>query len=290
MVVEVKALACELPYRHGIPLSRFSIEEIRREVITRGIAAQISGSTLWRWLNADAIRPWTYRSWIFPRDPAFEEKAARILDLYEGFWNGLPLGQKDYILSADEKTSIQARIRKHQTLGPLPDTPTKVEHEYQRGGAFTYMAAWDIRRAKIFGHIEKKSGIIAFSHLVDQVMSQEPYRSASRVFWVVDNGSSHRGEPAINRLQKSWPNAIMVHLPVHASWLNQIEIYFSVIQRKVLTPNDSKSLADIKERLLKFQEHYERVATPFEWKFTRKDLANLMRKLSNPFMSMKEAA
>jgi hypothetical protein len=271
-------------------LSRFSIEEIRREVITRGITAQISGSTLWRWLNADAIRPWTYRSWIFPRDPAFEEKASRILDLYDGFWNGRPLGQKDYMLSADEKTSIQARIRKHQTLGPLPDTPTKVEHEYQRGSSFTYMAAWDIRREKIFGHIEKKSGIIAFSHLVDQVMNQEPYRSESRVFWVVDNGSSHRGVPAINRLQKSWPNAIMVHLPVHASWLNQIEIYFLVIQRKVLTPNDSKSLADIKDRLLKFQEHYERVATPFEWKFTRKDLVNLMRKLSNPFMSMKEAA
>lgn len=290
VVVEVKALACELPYHHGIPLSRFSIEEIRREVITRGIAAQISGSTLWRWLNEDAIRPWLYRSWIFPRDPAFEEKATRILDLYEGFWNGLPLGQKDYVLSADEKTSIQARIRKHGTLCPLPQQPTKVEHEYQRGGAFTYIAAWDIRRAKIFGHIEKKSGINAFSHLVDQVMSQEPYRSASRVFWVVDNGSSHRGEPSINRLQIAWPNAIMVHLPVHASWLNQIEIYFSVIQRKVLTPNDSKSLADLKDRLLKFQEHYERVATPFEWKFTRKDLANLMHKLSNPFMSMKEAA
>jgi len=89
--VEVKALACELPYHHGIPLSRFSIEEIRREVITRGIAAQISGSTLWRWLNEDAIRPWLYRSWIFPCDPAFEEKAARILDLYEGFWNGLKI-------------------------------------------------------------------------------------------------------------------------------------------------------------------------------------------------------
>jgi hypothetical protein len=82
----------------------------------------------------------------------------------------------------------------------------------------------------------------------------------------------------------------MAHLPVHASWLNQIEIYFSVIQRKVLTPNDSKSLVDLKDRLFKFQEHYERVATPFEWKFTRNDLANLMRKLSNPFMSMKEAA
>ncbi len=290
VVIEVKALACELPYHHGIPLSRFSIEEIRREVIARGIAAHISGATLWRWLNADAIRPWLYRSWIFPHDPAFEEKAARILDLYEGFWNGLPLGPNDYVLSADEKTSIQARIRKHQTRGPLLQRVTKVEHEYQRGGAFTYIAAWDVRRAKIFGHIEKKSGINAFSNLVDQVMSQEPYRTASRVFWIVDNGSSHRGEPAIKRLRKAWPNALMIHLPVHASWLNQIEIYFSVIQRKVLTPNDSLSLADIKDRLLKFQKHYECVATPFEWKFTRKDLANLMHKLSNPLMLMKKAA
>ena len=290
VVVEVKALACELPYHRGIPLSRFSIEEIRREVIARGITAQISGATLWRWLNADAIRPWLYRSWIFPRDPAFEEKATRILDLYEGFWNGLSLGPNDYVLSADEKTSIQARIRKHQTLGPLPQKPTKVEHEYQRGGAFAYIAAWDIHRAKVFGHIEKRSGIKAFSHLVDQVMSQEPYRSASRVFWIVDNGSSHRGELAIRRLQKAWPNAIMVHLPVHASWLNQVEIYFSVIQRKVLTPNYSQSLADLKDRLLKFQEHYERVATPFEWKFTRKDLTNLMHKLPNQLMLMKEAA
>lgn len=288
--MEVKALACELPYHQGIPLSRFSIEEIRREVIARGITAQVSGSTLWRWLNADAIRPWLYRSWIFPRDPAFEEKAARILELYEGFWNGLPLGPNDYVLSADEKTSIQARIRKSYTLGPLPQKPLKIEHEYQRGGAFAYLAAWDVRRAKIFGRMEKKSGIEAFSRLVAQVMNHEPYRSATRVFWIVDNGSSHRGERALKRLQAAWPNAIMIHLPVHASWLNQIEIYFSVVQRKVLTPNDSQSVADLKNRLLKFQEHYENVANPFEWKFTRKDLANLMQKLSNPLMSIKKAA
>lgn len=290
VVVEVKALACELPYHHGIPLSRFSIEEIRREVISRGITAQVSGSTLWRWLHADAIRPWLYRSWIFPRDPAFEEKASRILDLYEGFWNGQPLELEDYILSADEKTSIQARIRKHQTLGPLPDNPMKVEHEYHRGGAFTYLAAWDVRRAKIFGRIEKKSGIKAFRHLVAQVMNQEPYKSASRVFWIVDNGSSHRGERAMTRLQDAWPNAIMVHLPIHASWLNQIEIYFSVVQRKALTPNDSKSLIDLEDRLLRFQEHYERVAAPFEWKFTRKDLAILMKKLSSQPLAMDKAA
>ena len=134
-------LACELPYIHGIPLSRFSINDIHREVLARGIVAQISGSTLWRWLHSDAIRPWYYRSWIFPRDPAFTEKAGPVLDLYEGFWEGKPLGEGDYALSADEKTSIQARDRSHLTLGPGPGKPGKVEHEYRRAGALNYLAA-----------------------------------------------------------------------------------------------------------------------------------------------------
>lgn len=279
-MIEVKALACELPYIHGIPLSRFSINEIHREVITQGIVAQISGATLWRWLHSDAISPWQYRSWIFPRDPDFLEKATCVLDLYEGFWNGKPLNPTDYVLSADEKTSIQGRIRKHSTLRPQPDKPMKIEHEYDRGGALTYIAAWDVHRAKIFGHIEAKGGIESFGRLVSQVMTQEPYRSASRVFWIVDNGSSHRGQPAVMRLQKAWPNAIMVHLPIHASWLNQIEIYFSIVQRKVLTPNDFESLAELEDRLLKFQNRYEEIAKPFEWKFTRKDLTDLMKKFS----------
>ena len=271
-------------------MSRFSTSEIQREVIARGITASISGTTLWRWLHADAIRPWQYRSWIFPRDPAFEEKVARVLDLYDGFWEGMPLSATDYVLSADEKTSIQARIRKHYTLGTLPHVPMKVEFEYQRGGSLTYIAAWDVHRAKIFGQVQAKSGIVAFSRLVDTVMNQEPYRSASRVFWIVDNGSSHRGAPACSRLHAAWPNAIMVHLPVHASWLNQIEIYFSIIQRKVLTPNDFESLSDLENRLLRFQERYQKIATPFEWKFTRNDLAKLIKKLSGNPLMLKTAA
>lgn len=289
-MVQVKALACELPYKNGIPLSRLSIQEIRQEVISSGIVAQISGTTLWRWLNADAIRPWQYRSWIFPRDPEFKDKAGRVLDLYEGFWEGKPLGKSDYVLSADEKTSIQARIRRHTTLGPLPQNPMKIEHEYIRGGSLTYLAAWDIRRAKIFGRLEPKNGIKPFGRLVEQVMNQEPYRSASRVFWIVDNCSSHRGQPAILRLKETWPNAEMVHLPIHASWLNQIEIYFSIVQRKVLTPQDFESLAEVEDRLLKFQDRYDKIATPFEWKYTRKDLEKTLQKLSDQSMSVRIAA
>jgi len=288
--VEVKAIACELPYKHGIPLSRFSISEIHREVVTRGITAEISGTTIWRWLHADAIRPWQYRSWIFPRDPAFEEKAGRVLDLYEGHWEGNPLGPREYVLSADEKTSIQARIRRHKTLGPMPGMPIKVEHEYQRGGAFNYLAAWDVHRARIFGRVESRTGIDAFSRLVAQVMSQEPYRSAESVFWLVDNGSSHRGARAQKRLQETWPHAMMVHLPVHASWLNQIEIFFSIVQRKVLTPNDSASAGELEERLLRFQRHYQETAKPFEWKFTKRDMAKLMQKLSDLPALLEKAA
>lgn len=279
VVVEVKALACELPQRLGKPLSRFSMAEIQREVIKRGLVAQISGATLWRWLDRDALRPWRYRSWIFPRDPQFAEKAGRILDLYQGRWDHKRLGPRDYVLSTDEKTSIQARLRRHPSVAPRPGHPMCVEHEYERGGAWAYLAAWDVHRAKLFGRCETTTGIAPFGRLVDEVMSQQPYRSAHRVFWIMDNGPSHRGQAAVTRLQKAWPTLVPVHTPVHASWLNQIEIYFSIVQRKVLTPNDFTSLASIEDRLLRFQEHYEQVAKPFEWTFTRRDLTKLLSKL-----------
>jgi hypothetical protein len=288
--MEVKALACQLPRESGVPLSRFSNAEIAREVVSRGIAAQISGATVWRWLGEDAIRPWQHRSWIFPRDPNFQEKAERVLDLYQGIWEGQPLGSDEYVISADEKTSIQARSRKHAVIAPAPGETMRVEHEYERKGSLAYLAAWDVRRAKLFGRCEVKSGIKAFDRLVDQIMSQEPYLSAKRVFLIIDNGSSHRGERCIKRLQKTWPNIVPVHLPVHASWLNQIEIYFSVVQRKVLTPNDFCSLAMVTDRILQFQERYELMAKPFEWKFTRQDLAALMSKLPPKAVPLARAA
>jgi hypothetical protein len=278
--MQVKALACELPLQHGLPLSRYSGRDLVREVARRGLVASISGRTLWRWLDEDAIRPWQHRSWIFPRDPDFQAKAERVLDLYQGLWNHQRLGADDYIVSADEKTSIQARLRLHPTVPPQPHQAMRVEFEYERGGALAYIAAWDVRRAKVFGRCETTTGIQPFDRLVQQVMEQEPYRKARRVFWIVDNGSSHRGEAARRRLQHAYANLILVHLPVHASWLNQVEIYFSVIQRKVLTPNDFSSLAQVADRLLAFQTYYEQIAKPFEWKYTRADLHELMQKIS----------
>jgi hypothetical protein len=281
LAVQVKALACELPHTLGLPLSRLSIEEIRQHVISQGLVAEISGATLWRWLSSDALRPWQHRSWIFPRDPNFADKAGPVLDLYERVWEGSPLRADDYVISLDEKTSIQARRRKQPTLSPASDRPIRVEHEYFREGAWTYLAAWDVHRAKVFGRCEVKSGIAPVDRLVSEVMGQEPYKSARRVFWIMDNCSAHRGQKAAQRLRDKWPNATLVHTPVHASWLNQIEIYFSIVQRKVLTPNDFSSLDQLEQRLLAFQSHYERTARPFKWTFTRRDLHTLLTKIAN---------
>lgn len=277
--MEVKAIACELPHRLGLPLSRLQVPDIRNEVLQRGLVATISNTTIWRWLASDAIRPWSHRSWIFPRDPDFQTKAGIVLDLYHGHWQGQPLTEDEYVISADEKTSIQARRRRHETLPPAAKRAMRIEHEYQRGGSLAYLAAWDCQRANVFGRCERTTGIEPFGRLVDQVMSTEPYTSAKRVFWIVDNGSSHRGAISIRRLQQRWPNAHLVHLPIHASWLNQIEIYFSIIQRKVLDPNDFTDLDDLQRRLLHFESLYQQAARPFEWNFTRDDLNRLLHRL-----------
>ena len=279
VIVQVKALACELPASRGLPLSRMSVADVAREVRSAGIVANISDKTVWRWLHEDAIRPWQHRCWIFPRDREFLAKAGPILDLYEGHWKGVPLRDDEFVLSTDEKTSIQARRRPHSTLPPAPNKPMRTEHEYQRLGAWAYLAAWDVRRAKIFGRCEHKTGIVPFGRLMEQVMTQEPYRSARRVFWTMDNGSSHRGQTCIDRITRQWPTVVPVHTPVHASWLNQVEIYFSILQRKALTPNDFQNLEALEDRLNHFAEYYETIAQPFEWKFTRSDLEALLNRI-----------
>jgi len=289
-VVEIKRLACELPYRLGLPLARFSMSELQRAAVQRGIVASIGQTTIWRWLSEDAIRPWRVRSWVFPQDPDFPEKAGRILDLYQGIWKGRRLGDGDYVLCADEKTSIQARRREHPTTPPGPGRSIRLEHRYKRMGAWAYLAAWDVRRAKVFGRCERQTGIAPFDRLVAQVMSRSPYRSADRVFWIMDNGSSHRGKACVDRLQSRWPNLKVVHTPKHASWLNQVEIYFSIVQRKVLTPNDFRDLVELADDLLCFERHYAEVAKPFAWKFTRGDLNDLLAKLEDRPWGSRRAA
>ena len=283
-------MACEVVAQTKEPLSRQSLADlVRRAQTTSG--KKISRTTVWRMLHEAAIKPWQYEHWIFPRDPRFAEKAGPILDLYAGKWEGKQLGPKDYVLCMDEKTSIQARQRCHEETPPKSKGKQKrrIEPEYKRKGALQYLAAWDVHRGIVLGRCEAKTGIKPFGRLVDQVLEQEPYHDAERLFFVVDNGSSHRGQTSVERMRRRDKKIILVHTPVHASWLNQVEIYFSIIQRKVLTPNDFANVDAIRLRLALYEQLSNRTPKPFAWKFTRQDLLNWLKRASPHFLAASAA-
>jgi hypothetical protein len=284
----ITSIACDVVARTGNPLSRQSTTDLAQRARDE-LNKPISRSTVWRILDEDAIKPWQYEHWIFPRASNFFEKAAVVLDLYEGYWQGERVDPFDRIISSDEKTSIQARIRRHTSLGPASGRRRRVEAEYGRGGALQYLAAWDVQEGLVMGLCEAKTGIEPFGRLVRRVMERPEYGSANRVFWVVDNGSSHRGEAAVKRMSRAYPNSILVHLPVHASWLNQVEVYFSLLQRKVLTPNDSADLQELELRIKLYEELTNSQPKPFDWKFTKYDLFNLLQRLAKRETAAKAA-
>jgi len=286
--VLIHAMACETIAETKEPLSRQSLADlVRRSRETLG--KRISRSTVWRMLHEAAIKPWQYEHWLFPKDPLFAQKAGPILDLYAGQWEGQPLGPKDYVLSLDEKTSIQARGRCHEEMPPEPEQTRRIESEYERNGALQYLAAWDVHRGMIMGRCEKKTGIKPFGLLVDQVLSQEIYQDATRLFFIVDNGSSHRGKSSVERMRRCDQRIVLVHTPIHASWLNQVEIYFSIIQRKVLTPNDFATLEAVRVRLRLYEELSNRTPRPFAWKFTRHDMLEWLKRASPHFLAASAA-
>jgi transposase len=219
----VVALACQLPAETGVPLSRWTGPELAAGLRAQGlVSGPVSPSSVLRILAQNPVRPWRYQSWIFPRDPGFEARAKVILDLYRGFHGGEPLRTGDRILSFDAKPSIQARERIHATLPAAPGRRVRVEHEYVRHGALALLAGFDVHDGRVFAATPHTTGIKPFMDLAGQVMARPEYKNAPRVFVIVDNGSDHRGKKAADRLRKAHPNAVMVHTPVHASWLNQV--------------------------------------------------------------------
>ena len=291
----VVALACQLPAVTGVPLARWTGPELLTE-LTAGLAAGMSLTSLRRILADHPIKPWQYQSWIYPRDPDFEARAKVILDLYQGFYQGEPLGSGDRVLSFDAKPQINARSRLHPTLPAAPGRPVRYEHEYKRKGSLALLAGLDVHTGQVFASTPVTTGIKPFMDLAGQVMARPEYKNAPRVFVIADNGSDHRGQAAIDRLARAHPNAVMIHTPVHASWLNQIEIFFSVIQKKVVTPNDFDSLEQLSATLLAFTDRYNQAARPFNWTFTAADLRDLMTRISEhrqqdqPHQAMPEAA
>ena len=212
------------------------------ELAALRLASPMSASSVLRILAEHPVKPWQYQSWIDPRDPDFEARAKVIVDLYQGYYRGAPLGPGDRILSFDAKPQINARRRLHPTLPAAPGRPVRYEHEYKRQGSLALLANLDVHTGQVFASTPVTTGIKPFMDLAGQVMARPEYKNAPRVFVIVDNGSDHRGQAAVSLVARAHPNAIMIHTPVHASWLNQIEIFFSVIQKKVVTPNDFGSL------------------------------------------------
>lgn len=281
---QVVAIVCETLEAHQLPLSRFSITDLQRIVVQEEELARLSHASLGRILKQNALKPWQYRYWLFPRDPDFVTKACVVLDLYAGFWQGQRLGPDEYLLSADEK-SIQVLARCHPSLRPGPGHQQRVEFEYERLGTVAYHAAWDVFRAKLFGRVAPNTCIATFNQLLELIMTQHPYQSSTRNFWIVDGGCAHHPSTFPARLQSMYPNAVAVSLPTHSSWLNQIEIYFSIVQRKVLTPMDVAGEDALTSRLLDFQDYYQETAKPFSWKFTAADLKKRLEALHN-FMTI----
>ena len=245
-----------------MPLSRWSGPELAAELATQGLASAISPSSILRILAEHPLRPWQYQSWIFPRDPDFASKAAVILDLYQGYYQGQRLAPGDRILSVAPSRPAPAAtlLRRPGLAGPC---------------------GWNTNTTgQVAAACPPATGIAPFMALMGQVMSQQPYASAPRVFVIVDNGSDHRGRATIRRLREAHPNAIMIHTPVHASWLIQVEIVFSIVQKKVISPNDFASTAQLAATLLAFTGRYNQNARPFNWKYTAADLTGLLQRIS----------
>jgi hypothetical protein len=280
------SIACDVVARTGNPLSRQSTTDLAKRAAGE-LGKPIGRTTVWEILDADAVKPWQYEHWLFPRAPDFLARASVVLDLYQGYWQDERLDPFDQVVSSDEKTSIQARVRVDPTLAPGPGRCRRVASKYERGGALQYLAAWDVQSGTVMGRCEARTGIDPFGRLVRQVMEHPRYRSpfgrsdvTGRVFWVVDNGSSHRGEASIKRMSQAHANAVLVHTPVNASWLNQVEVYFSMLQRKALTPNDSADLRELELRIRLYEELTNKEPRPFDWKFTKRDLRDLLERLA----------
>lgn len=278
-VTAVKALACDRPRpEKGSPLSRFSVEDIRVRAVAQGI--KMSYSTVWRCLHQDALRPWFQRQWLFPTDPLLAEKAAPILDLYHRLWEGEPLGPKDYVLCADEMTGVQALRRLHRGMDPASKRDSRFEFEYERGGTLCYTAILDVFSGRVCGAVSEKNGIAPFHEALTKCLEQPHLQQADRIFLIVDNGGAHHPSTSPARIQAQFPQVITLHLPVHSSWLNQVELFFSIVHRKVLTPANFSSLAELKQRLHWFEWLYNTSAAPFNWKFDRVKLKEFMKKLA----------
>ncbi len=265
-------MACERPDDYGRSLAKWDCQELARQLVADGIAEAISPDTVGRILNNHRLKPWRHHLWLspkVPRDAAFAAQVQEVCDLYTR-----PLAAHEMVLCVDEKTSLQPRTRKSPTQPAAPGRPVRVEHEYERKGALNLFAAFDTRTGKVYGMTaerKRQAEFIAFLEMLDREI--DPRVTVIHV--VLDNLRMHKGKQVQAWLARH-PRFVFHHPPVHCSWMNQVEQWFSILQRKRLCIADFADKAALAERLQAFIREWNEVAHPFAW--STKSVAKIMAK------------
>jgi len=265
-------LACERPDHMSCSLSQWDCPELARKLKADGVVQTISPETVGRILRSHKLKPWRHHLWLsakVPRDEHFAQLVHILVELYSR-----PLTEEEMVLCVDEKTNLQPRPRLATTLPTRPDVPTRLEHEYKRIGALHLFAAFDTRSGKVYARTEMRKRQMEFIAFLSQ-LEQELPASKTRVYLVLDNLKMHKG-----KLVQAWvathPRCVCQFLPVHCSWMNQVEQWFSLLQRKRLRISDFADLEHLAERLMAFVAEWNAQAHPFNW--SMKSAAKVMAK------------
>jgi len=270
VAMETVKRACERPEERGRSLSQWDSAEIARSLEEDGVVTRISAETVRRILASHKLKPWRKHAWLsakVPRDAAFARQVREIIDLYTR-----PLARWERVLCLDEMTSLQPRPRLAPTRPAQPDRPVQVEHEYRRDGALNLFAAFDTRSGWVSGCTAQRKRQVEFLAFLDQ-LDQELPTTLTLVHLIMDNLVMHRGKQ-VQAWLLAHPRFVCHFPPVHCSWMNQVEQWFSILQRKRLRIVDFPSKAALADRLKAFIAHWNARAHPFNW--STKSVAKVM--------------
>lgn len=267
-------MACELPEEQGRSLSLWTCAELARSLGEVGVVESISPQSVQRILASHKLKPWRVHYWLSPkapRDEAFRAQVLEICDLYSRL-----LGEHERVLCLDEKTSLQPRTRSSETRPPQPAlVPDRLEHEYARKGALNLFAAFDTRTGEVMGILRRRKRQVEFIELLEEIDRATPVKITA-IHLICDNVSVHHGKMVRAWLEKH-PRFQMHFTPVHCSWMNQVEQWFSILQRKRMVAPNFQDLADLEAKIKAFIVEWNDVAHPFNW--TRESFTKVIAKV-----------
>jgi len=271
VAVHAVKIACERPDERGRSLATWFCSDIARQLEREGIVESISASTVQRILAFHKLKPWRIHMWLSPKTPRDAEFYSRVNDIITLYTR--PLGKHEAVLSVDEKTSLQPRTRLHPTKPAMPDNkPNLVEHEYKRCGALQLFAAFDTRSGKVYGRTFDRKRQKEFIEFLEYLDASIP-ADITLIHLVLDNVPTHHGKKVRQWLEKH-PRFAMHFTPVHCSWMNQVEQWFGILQRKRFRMSDFRDKADLAEKVHQFIDEWNETAHPFNW--STKSVAKIM--------------